>query len=359
MMKKCLLSAMVVVGLAGTAFAQDTAPPVESTPPVVSTPPVESTPPVVSAAPVDAALTADFLAADTAFAGRDVASEGDLAAAQATYPELVGKDDALLALEAFPGIANTNAAEAAYSAIIPKAIDKDLVRAVDGLYRAQNYKGISSLLTYKSPEGVTETSGEVKRKAEIARKIRKAVFNNCWKTAIVPINPTNFGTALPEYYYYRAACMSREAEASTLLERLGALKDLLGTFTDGFKVPNSDVFEGGGLGRVQAAVKGNPEAKLLITIYNPAEALKIINVSLAAGSSEATLQQTPEGFLFCENYYRKAITLKVLEKTTEAKAVVDEAIASLSDLPAGTVPESIRAENNHCLAEVTALGLTL
>ncbi|RYZ59668.1 MAG: hypothetical protein EOP07_03270 [Proteobacteria bacterium] len=337
MMKKCLLSAALALSVQGSAvFAQDTA--------------------VVSPAPVDPALTAAFLAADTAFAARDVASEGDVAAAAAAYPAL---EAALLPLETFPGIANTVAAEQAYAAIIPLATGSDLVRAVDGLYRTHNYQGIKAPLTYVPAIVGAETAKEIERKSEVLRKIRKSVFNTCWEKSILPIAPAAFGSSLPEYYYYRAACLSREAEASTLLERLANLSKLLGTFTDGFKVDNADTFEGGGLARVQAAVIGNPQAKGLPGLFKPEEALTKISASLEASSSDATILKTVEGFLYCENYLRKAITLNVLERTADAKATVAEAVDLFSTLDAGSVPEQIRAENNSCLEEITKYGASL
>ena len=287
MMKRSFLSAMVVLGMAGSAHAQNSSD----------------------------TLQAAFLNADSLYAVRD---QGD-----------------------DKGLAKTLEARAAYQGIIASGVkDADLVRAVEGLARTFYYQG----------EVILGKSTDAEKKA------RKAVFNECWKSAIEPISPAKIGVKSPVYYYFRATCLAHEAEVSSPLERLLALPTLLATFSDGFQAPGVDTFEGGGLSRVKAAVKGNAEAKGLPGgLFNPAEALTLIDTSIAS-------QGEPLGELFCENFYRKAMTLVLLPgRTPEAKALATKTASDFTDyLAAGDlIPESIRAETQHCVEEVTKFGATL
>ncbi|MBC7660221.1 MAG: hypothetical protein H7249_10985 [Chitinophagaceae bacterium] len=282
-MKKSILSALVVLGLAGSVA-------------------------YVQAAP--SANEAAFAAADAVFATRDVGADA--------------------------GLVNTLAARAAYQAIVNHgAKDADLVRAVTGVARTYYYQG----------EVILGKTTDTEKKA------RKALFNDCWSKAVEQMSPAKTGTQEPAYYYFRATCMAHEAEVSSTLENLLALPKLLATFTDGFKAPGADTFEGGGLGRVQAAVRGNVAAKGLPGgLFNPTAALTLIDTSINS-------QGEPLGALFCENYYRKAITLALIpSRTPEAKALTAQTITDFTGyLADGTLlPESIRAETKHCVAEAQA-----
>jgi len=284
MMKKSLLSAAVVFGLASTSYAQGS-------------------------------LSQAFLNADSLYSQRDQGTDG--------------------------GLANTLAARKAYQAIVDSgAKNADLVRAVEGLARTYYFQG--EVLVGKTTDA--------------EKKARKAIFNDCWNKVIEPISPAKLGSSSAVYYYFRATCLAHEAEVSSPLERLLSLPKLLDTFTQGANAPGSDTFEGGGLARVKAAVKGNIEAKGLPGgLYNPEESLTLIESSIAS-------QGDILGELFCENFYRKATTLSLIDgRKAEAKALAVQTAADFTDyLAAGDlIPEKIRAETQHCVEEVTAFGAAL
>ncbi len=239
------------------------------------------------------------------------------------------------------GLTNTLAARKAYQAVIDSGVKgADLISATEGLARTYYYQG--EVLIGKSTDA--------------EKKARKAVFNECWKKAIEPISPAKLGAPNAVYYYFKASCLAHEAEVSSPLERLLSLPVLLDTFSKGFEAPGADTYEGGGLARVKAAVKGNVEAKGLPGgLYNPEEALTLIEGAIAS-------QGDILGELFCENFYRKATTLNLIDgRKAEAKALALETATNFTEyLSAGDlIPEAIRAETQHCVKEVTKFGAAL
>ncbi|MBC7533462.1 MAG: hypothetical protein H7318_17975 [Oligoflexus sp.] len=339
MMKKCLLSAAFVLGIhSTTSFAQAI---------------------VVSAPPEDETLTQAFLDADTLFAARDQSPDH--------------------------GLANTLAAKAAYQKIIDDgAAGADLPRAVERLARTYYFQG--EVLIGKTTDA--------------EKKERKAIFRECWEKAITPLSVDNLGTESPIYFYFRASCMAREAEVSSVLERLLALPKLLATFKDATEAfapvkladgtlqlnPNS-FFEGGGIARVQAAVKGNPEAKGLPGgLFNPEVALSLVDGSIASKGDIVKVEQVPGavpvalvdtddsvsgytlGKFYCENYYRKAITLSVIDgKRADAIALAQTTVDTFTqyltldadgNLTEKHITEDIRAETQHCVEEVSKFKAT-
>lgn len=235
-------------------------------------------------------------------------------------------------------ITATQEARAAYKAILDQgAKDADLIRAAEGYLRASVFEGTH----YYTTVGATD------------RGARKKIFNECWKVSAEVLSPTALGFQAPAYYYFKASCIAYEAEVSNVLQRLTLLPELNKTLEVGLTTQGGTTYEGGGLLRVKAAVKGNPEAKGLPGgIYNPEEALKLVDQALAAEAYPGNA----EGALFCENYRRKIITLNELKKHSEALATAEQA---LTDFPAymeeGLIPEFIRAETADCIKTVTEL----
>lgn len=226
----------------------------------------------------------------------------------------------------------------AYEAIIKQGAKKsDLVRAVEGIGRSYLYEG-GYLLSLNSAEDRAE---------------RKKLFRACWSEVAERISPTKLGYSTPQYWYLRAACLAQEAQVATAAERLANLGKLNEAFSKGLAVSGGDNYEGGGLLRVKAAVKGNPEAKGLPGgLYNPSEALKLIDDAI---ESEAYSGQA-EGFLFCENYRRKVEILNTLGRKQEAKELAANTITDFTTyLNEGLIPEFIRAETAGCIKEVKKL----
>jgi hypothetical protein len=231
----------------------------------------------------------------------------------------------------------TLAARAAYKAIIDQgAKESDLVRAVEGLARTYTYEG-SALFDASIPE---------------QRAAKKKTFNECWNSVADLISPSKIGYSTPNYWYIRATCLAQEAELATALERLTNLPKLNEAFEKGLSVAGGDIFEGGGIKRVKAAVKGNPEAKGLPGgLYNPEEALKIVDEAINAEAYPGNA----EGFLFCENFRRKVNILKVLNRQKDAQSLAQSTAADFTEyLEQGLIPEFIRAETAHCVKQIKA-----
>lgn len=244
------------------------------------------------------------------------------------------------------GTANTLKARAAYQAIVTAgAVEADLTRAIEGVARTYYFQG--EVLIGK------DTDAE--------KKARKAVWNECWKSAIEPLSPANFGSLNPVYFYFRASCMAHEAEVSTLLERLAQLPVLLATFKDGNEQSAEMLaYEGGGLARVQAAINGNLEAKPL-GLFKPLDAIALVDGSILSPGYSVTDAPAISGDFFCENYYRKAMVMSVNDQVAEAKAlsatIVEDFTAYLAE--DGIIPEAIRAETAHCVSQVTNFAAAL
>jgi hypothetical protein len=237
-------------------------------------------------------------------------------------------------------------ARAAYKAILDQgAKDADLIRAAEGYLRSYIFEGAhyTSLLS--------EAGGQAP--AGAGRETRKKIFNECWKVGAEVASPAKLGFESPVYYYFKASCIAYEAEVSNVIERLTLLPELNKALDSGFATQGGNLYEGGGLLRVKAAIKGNPEAKGLPGgIYNPEEALNLVDQAIA---SEA-YPGNAEGALFCENYRRKVITLNELKNHAEAHATADLVLADFPlYLEEGLIPEFIRAETADCIKHVADL----
>ncbi len=260
------------------------------------------------------AWAVDFSEADAKFALRDQSRQATLEARAA-----------------YLGLANQGAK------------NSDLVRAAEGYLRTYAFEG-----THYTP-------------VASAKAERKAIFRECWEKAAEMIDETNLGFKSPVYYYFRAACIAYEAEVSTVLERLTLLPKLNKTLADGLEIAGAKTYEGGGLLRVKAAVKGNPEAKGLPGgLYNPTEALNLINEALETEAYPDNL----EGKLFCENYRRKIIVETELSKegadsAKHKQSALNVAQTAITDFEAhladGLLPEFIRAETIDCVATIKEL----
>ncbi len=240
--------------------------------------------------------------------------------------------------------AATLAARDAYKAILDQgAKEEDRLRAAEGYLRTYVFEG-THYTSLKPESSVASGTG---------KQSRQKIFNECWEKAAEVINPTNLGYESPVYYYFRATCLAYEAEASNVVQRLGLLPKLLGALSSGLATNGGKTYEGGGILRVKAGVKGNPEAKGLPGgLYNPEEALVLVN---EATDAEAYPGNLP-GALFCENFRRKIITLNELKRPQDALATAESA---LNDFPSyiadGLIPEVLRAETTDCLNTVKEL----
>jgi len=242
--------------------------------------------------------------------------------------------------------AATLEARAAYKAIIDQGVTgEELVRAGEGYLRAYIYEGVR----YTSL--VSETAPVNPAPAGEGRESRKALFGECWSKAAETLAPAKLGFESPVYYYFRASCIAYEAEVSTALERLMNLVKLNKALETGLATTGGDTFEGGGLMRVKAAVLGNPEAKGLPGVYNPKQALVLIDQALASEAFPGNL----EGVLFCENFRRKIGIQIELEAKADALALAEQTLGDFqSYLDNGLLPEFIRAETVECLKTVAA-----
>ena len=246
--------------------------------------------------------------------------------------------DALFA-ERDGGRDKVQAARAAYQTLVTQSAkgSTDIIRAAAGVARSYLY----------------EINAYLDIKVDAQKKERKALASDCWRKALEVISPTNLGFETPVYWYFRANCLSRDAEVSNVLERLANLAKLNESFDKGLAVAGGDIYEGGGVKRVKAAVKSNPEAKGIPGgLYNPEEGLKLIDSAIEA---EAYPDNAP-GNLFCENYRRKISVLFELKRSTEAKELAEQTIVDFeSYLLEDLIPAFIKPETVLCIKETTDL----
>jgi len=246
--------------------------------------------------------------------------------------------DALFAQRS-EGREKIQAARAAYQGLASQSAkgSTDLVRATEYIARSYLY----------------ELNAYLDVNVDAQKKERKALASECWRKALEVINPANLGFESPVYWYFRGNCLTREAEVSNVIERLANLAKLNESFDKGLAAPGGDIYEGGGVKRVKAAVKSNPEAKGIPGgLYNPEEALKLID---AAIDSEAYPDNAP-GNLFCENYRRKVSVLTELKRNAEAKALGEQTVADFTAYLADElVPTFVQAETVLCIKETQSL----
>lgn len=244
-----------------------------------------------------------------------------------------------------------------------RAEGREKVQAARAAYQnlaAQSAKGSSDLIRateYIARSYLYELNAYLDLNVEAQRKERKQLAADCWRKALETINPTNLGFQSPVYWYFRANCISREAEVSTALERLTNLSKLTESFDKGLAAPGGDIYEGGGVMRVKAAVKANPEAKGIPGgLYNPEEALKLIDAAIA---TDAYPNNAP-GNLFCENYRRKVSVLIEMKRNAEAKALAQQTVDDFTAyLDEELVPDFIKPETTVCIKETQSILNTL
>lgn len=248
--------------------------------------------------------------------------------------------------------AATLEARAAYQKIIDDgAADSDLVRAVEGIARTYYFMGDTL-----HPKG-----------SDAENKARKAVFKECGE-AVESISPENYGEATPVYYYWKASCLALEAEVSGIGDKTklaGELEKIETATKAAYYNAETEEwaaeysYEGGGIDRVIAAVKGNVLA-VLVGKYFPEEAKTLIAKSLVTeGYSPFDDVEAIPGSQFCANYFREAKTFADqgnFKNDATLKAAAIEKYDALKvkfeqDLADGVVPEVLRAETANCLAE--------
>ena len=239
-------------------------------------------------------------------------------------------------------VENTQAARAKYLEIADSGVKgADLVRAVVGAARTIIYEG-------EALNGMTE-------KADTER--RRELFKMCFDEVMPRISPDKLGYESPAHYYFTASCMAYYAQVSGTLENLKNVKRLNDTLAAGMAVQGGDVYEGGGLGRVQAAVKSNPKAKPIPGgLYNPELALELINTSIESPAYPGNF----EGALFCENFRRKVDVLAELQRNDEGKSTGEQAIEEFNFLlELGEIPALLEAETKHCISKIEEKVATL
>jgi curved DNA-binding protein CbpA len=244
-----------------------------------------------------------------------------------------------------------------------RAESREKIQAARAAYQtlaAQSAKGSSDQLRateYMARSYLYEINAYLSLNVDADRKERKALAGECWRKGLETINPTNLGFQSPVYWYFRANCLTREAEVSNAIERLANLAKLNESFDKGLAAPGGEIYEGGGVKRVKAAVKSNPEAKGIPGgLYNPEEALKLIDSAI---ESEAYPDNAP-GNLFCENYRRKLSVLIELKRNADAKALGEQTVADFTAyLADDLVPQFVKPETELCIKETQSILDTL
>lgn len=244
-----------------------------------------------------------------------------------------------------------------------RADSREKVQAARAAYQtlaAQSAKGSTDQIRaaeYAARSYLYEINAYLSLNVDADRKERKALAADCWRKSLETISPANLGFESPVYWYFRANCITREAEVSSAIERLINLGKLNESFDKGLAAPGGEIYEGGGVKRVKAAVKSNPEAKGIPGgLYNPEEALKLIDSAI---DSEAYPDSAP-GILFCENYRRKVSVLIELKRNADAKTLAEQTIADFTAYLADElVPEFVKPETVLCIKETQSILDTL
>lgn len=219
-------------------------------------------------------------------------------------------------------------AREAYRSLLPGLTGSDLLYAVTQMNRTYFYEG----------EALTPKVGA-------GRDRRRALFGECWKTTNELIAPSKLGYEAIEYYYWRASCLALYAEVSSTVENLRNISLLRKSFTKGKELDIS--YEGGGLYRAEAGVIANPKAKPIPGLYNPNEALKLVNAALEQAPYPGT---SNGGSSFCENYRRKALTLRELGRVAEAKELLESSLDEFKMLDElEMLPEGLEPETRFCM----------
>lgn len=208
---------------------------------------------------------------------------------------------------------------------------QNLIRAAIGALRTYIYEG-DAYLSDDTPFN-TQT--------------KKTLFNEMQAVTAEKISPQNFGAQAPAYYYFKAAGIEREMRASTVLQRLALLPELQKSLDAGQALTGGESFEGGGILRVKAMAKSNPDNKGLPgTLYNPPEAVLLSDRAINQPASDGGVA----GMLFCENFYVKAFALSQDQKLAAALQVISKARNDFfAYMNSGLIPEYRRAETNLCL----------
>lgn len=237
---------------------------------------------------------------------------------------------------------NTQAARAAYESLIASGVSgANLERAVIGVARSLIYEG--EVLTGMDTDADTEK--------------RRTLFKQCWDKTVPLMEPSKLGYESPAYYYFRAACMAYFGQVSSTVENLLNVRTLNRAISDGLATSGGDTYEGGGLNRVQAAVRSNPRARPLPGgLYNPQEALRLIDSAINSPAYPGSV----DGFLFCENYRRKTAVLQELGRNAEAKEVAETAIADFElFLEFEEIPSFLVPETKHCINVIQKMAAEL
>ena len=231
----------------------------------------------------------------------------------------------------------TQNARAEYLSIAESAADAELVRAVVGAARTLIYEG-EALTGRDSDEDI---------------EARRDIFRSCFKDVMPMISPAKLGFESPAYYYFTASCMAYYAEVSGTLENLRNIKALNDALKEGLAIEGGELYEGGGLKRVKAAVKSNPKAKPIPGgLYNPEEALELIEDAIAGDAYPGNY----DGETYCDNFRRKVNVLAELDRDAEAKAVGEEAIEEFNFLlDLEEIPQLLSAETKHCVKVIDGI----
>ncbi len=129
-----------------------------------------------------------------------------------------------------------------------------------------------------------------------------------------------------EYYYFALSCIGARGKLATnLIERFIYARKMSAIQTDALKsTQDTDSryvggFEAGGILRVLAAVRGNPQARA-VGLYNPEEALQFANAAVAArGGNYRPFKDFVSGQTYWDNHYYlgQATVALALEKSNK------------------------------------------
>lgn len=179
---------------------------------------------------------------------------------------------------------------------------------------------------------------------------RKQLLRNCVNDA------DKIADSGQQYYYFKVGCMAALAKIASLIERL-VLATKLRNLQDAAIASTTEAgvlvggYEGGGILRVFAGIRGNPKAKPF-GLYDPQEGVEYARTATKAPEQENHPFEAMTGEDYYENFYylafalgslaveKREISFLLQAKEALEKAInIYDALEAEGELPSGRDPE--------------------
>jgi hypothetical protein len=164
------------------------------------------------------------------------------------------------------------------------------------------------------------------------------------------LSPATLGWEHPGYYYYKMQSLLAYADDGIYLEQLSVFSKILGLIYDSDKAAGSDIYEGGGMYRLEAEfwsreyIRGTPGLA-----YNPELSLKLIDYAIKADPYPGQYS----GDLYCENFLLRAEYEYRVSKAAAKPSVYAAQLAEIFELYVADelIPPMDKIEAVECIAK--------